>query len=60
MRSVFLLDDVHDDIGSLVKDGGGSLPPSEALFLDIFEAPDWRNVLVVELIPAIKLLRVEV
>lgn len=60
MRSVFLLDDVHDNIGSLVKDCGGPLSPREALFLDIFEAPDWRNVLVVELIPAIKLLWVEV
>ena len=56
MRSVFLLDDVHDDIGSLVKDSGGPLPPRKALFLDIFEAPDRRNVLVVELIPAIELL----
>jgi hypothetical protein len=56
MRSVFLLDDIHDDIGSLVKDSGRTLPSREALFLDIFKAPDRRNVLIVELVPAIKLL----
>lgn len=56
MRGVLLLDDVHDNVGALVKDGGGALPPGEALFLDVFKAPDRGDVLIVELVPAIKLL----
>ena len=56
MRGVLLLDDVHYYVGALVKQGGGALPAREALFLDVFKAPDRGNVLVVELVPAIKLL----